>query len=74
MTIIIGAAVSLFVQYIKNVLKFGEYQTLGAVLVLSLAAAGVYTTLVNLGLWEAFGTVLVTAGAFYTFVIERFKI
>lgn len=73
MEMLIGVAVSLFIQYVKNVLKLGEYATLGAVLVLSIAAAGIYTVLVNTGLWTSLVPILTTAGAFYTYVIARFE-
>jgi hypothetical protein len=39
----------------------------------SLIAAGVYTYLVDVNLWSTVYGILVTAGAFYTFVIQRFE-
>jgi hypothetical protein len=72
MEIIIAAAVSLFVQWLKSSAKLGEYQTLGLVILVSFFVAAVYTYLVNTGLWDAFAGILVMAGAIYTFIISRF--
>jgi hypothetical protein len=41
--------------------------------VLSLGAAGLYTALVAAGYWQTVAQVLLTAGAFYAFVIQRFE-
>ena len=73
MEIIIGSVVSLFVEWLKSKSNMGEYQTLGAVLGMSIIGAIVYTFLVEAGYWRAVASILVTAGAFYTFVIARFK-
>lgn len=73
MEIFIGAAVSLVVQVIKKYAGTSEYWTLGAVLVLSLAAAAVYTALMAAGLWESFAQILIVAGAFYAYIIQRFQ-
>jgi hypothetical protein len=72
MEIFIGAIVSLIVQLLKSK-STGQYATLAILAVLSLAAAGIYTVLVNTGYWEAVYGILVTAGAFYAFVIQRFE-
>jgi hypothetical protein len=40
---------------------------------LCLGAAGVYTVLVAVGYWETVVNVLILAGAFYAFVIQRFE-
>jgi hypothetical protein len=71
MEIIIGAIVSLIVQFVKG--KNSQYVTLAILAVLSLAAAGLYTVLVDTGYWDAVYGILVTAGAFYAFVIQRFE-
>jgi hypothetical protein len=70
MEILIGAIVSLIVQAVKGK---GEYTTLAILVGLSLAASGVYTALVYTGFWDTVYQVLVTAGAFYAFVIQRFE-
>lgn len=70
--IIVGSAVSLLVQALKS--KFGGgWQTLALLLVLSVASAGVYVALVEVGAWETIAQILLVAGAFYTFVIQRFE-
>ena len=73
MEVILGIGVSLVIQTLKNVLKLGEYGTLAALFVLALAGAGIYTWLVDAGLWESVWQILVTAGAFYSFIIARFE-
>jgi hypothetical protein len=73
MEIIIGAAVSLLVQWFKNYAKLDQWTTLAAVLLLSVSAAAVYSVLVGLNMWQPVYTVLTTAGAFYTFIIQRFE-
>lgn len=72
MEIIIGVIVSCIVQFLKG--KLSNTSAILAVLaVLSLAAAGVYMVLVNTGYWEAVYGILVTSGAFYAFIIQRFE-
>ena len=73
MEIILGSLVSLFVEWIKSKTNMGEYQTLGAVIGVSLIAAILYTFFVATGYWQTVSSILVTAGAFYTFIIARFK-
>ena len=72
MTIIIGAAVSLLVQWIKQKAS-SQIETLVILLGVSLAAAGLYCALVAVGYWETVANVLIIAGAFYAFVIQRFE-
>ena len=72
MELILGAGISLFIQWIKSRTNMTEYNVLGLLLVLCIVAAAVYTFLVYAGLWETFYTILTTAGAFYAFVIKRF--
>jgi multisubunit Na+/H+ antiporter MnhE subunit len=73
MEIILGSAVSLIVQFVKNKFGTSEYVTIGAALALSVVAAVVYTGLVAANLWESVLQVILTAGAFYTFIIQRFE-
>ena len=68
MTIIIGAAVSLLVQLIKQKAA-SEVETL----LILLGAAGLYCAFVAAGYWETVANVLIIAGAFYAFVIQRFE-
>lgn len=72
MELIIGAAVSLLIQWLKERMGTSEWGTLGILFLVSVLAAAVYTYLVNVGLWETVYNVLVTAGAFYAFIIQRF--
>lgn len=73
MVITIGAVVSLIVQYLKT--KFGtdSYKTLGVLFIISLIASAMYNYLVAIGYWQTVAGILITAGAFYTFVIARFE-
>lgn len=72
MELIIGAGVSLIIQFIKTQLKLSEYWTLFALFVLAVVAAAVYQVFVHTGLWEIVRETLVYAGAFYAFIIQRF--
>lgn len=72
MELIIGAAVSLFIQWLKNRTGTSEYMTLFILLLASVFASACYTFLVYAELWETVKMVLLTAGAFYAFVIQRF--
>ena len=62
MTIIIGAAVSLLVQWIKQKAT-SQVETLLVLLAISLGAAGLYCALVAVGYWETVANVLIIAGA-----------
>ena len=73
MELILGGAVSLLVQWLKSEFETSEYKTLGVLFVVSLIAATIYTYLVSAGYWQTVAQILMTAGAFYTFVIARFK-
>lgn len=73
MELILGSAVSLLVQWLKKKFGTSEWKTLGVLLVVSLVAAFAYTYLVTAGYWQTVAEILVLAGAFYTFVIARFK-
>lgn len=73
MELIIGSAVSLLVEWLKSKMNLGEWRTLGILLAISIVAAAVYTYLSAAGYWKTVGAVLITAGAFYSFVIARFK-
>jgi hypothetical protein len=72
MEIIIGAAVSLIVQLLKQ--KFtSQWQTLAFLLVLSIGAAGLYTVFVAVDYWATTANILIIAGAFYAYIIQRFE-
>lgn len=73
MELILGAAVSLLVQWLKSLTNLGEYAVLAILLAVSLIAAAGYTFLVSAGYWNTVGAVLLTAGSFYSFVLARFK-
>jgi len=72
MEILLGALVSLFVQFTKKVLGGGEFTTLLWTLCVSTIAAAIYVYLTNAGLWESVVQIMTIAGAIYTFIISRF--
>jgi hypothetical protein len=72
MEILIGATVSVLMQLLKSKVT-GEYWRLALLVLLCLAAAAGYVTLVAVGYWETVAGILMTAGAFYAFVIQRFE-
>ena len=72
MTILIGAVVSIIVQFLKQKVT-NEWETLAILLAISLAAAGIYTALVDVGYWQMVSGVLITASAFYAIVLARFE-
>lgn len=72
MEIILSAAVSFLVQFLKNKAKLGEYQTLGVLVALSLVAAVIYDRLVVLGYWQSVAAVLILASSFYSLILSRF--
>jgi len=63
----------LFIQSIKGNKRLKGYKTLAVLLIASIVASAIYTTLSYAGLWETVSQVLITAGAFYAFVISRFE-
>lgn len=73
MELILGSAVSLLVQWLKTKFSTSEYVTLTVLLGVSLVASAAYTYLVATGYWQTVLSVLLTAGAFYTFILARFK-
>jgi uncharacterized ion transporter superfamily protein YfcC len=72
MEIFVGAVVSLIVQLIKKLAGTREWVTLGLVLLFSLVGALFLNFIQSIGYLESFYKVLVTAGAFYAFIIKRF--
>lgn len=72
MIYIFGVAASILVQFIKQKTS-SQWQTLFVLLGVALAAAGIYTWLLSAGYWESVAGVLVTAGAFYAFILQRFE-
>lgn len=73
MEIFLGVVVSGLIQWLKNKYKTGEYVTLLILAGISLVGAGLFTWLSSAGYWDVVYNVLVTAGAFYAFVLKRFE-
>lgn len=72
MELFLGVIVSIIAQIAKKILGPGEWKSLALVAGLSLGAAAVYQLFTYLGYWELVQQILITAGAFYAFVISRF--
>lgn len=72
MEIIIGAVVSLLVQFLKKDMK-SSLAVIATCAVLSFVSAAIYVYLVDANLWQTVASVFTVAGAFYTFVIARFE-
>jgi len=70
---IVGAVVSLVIQGIKNLAKTNEYTTLGLVVIVSLIGGAVYHYIKPTPFWTDFYQIVVTAGAVYTYLIQRFE-
>lgn len=73
MEIILGVVVSGIVQYVKTAFGTTSGATLAILAGISLLGAALYTWLSAAGYWDALYNILVTAGAFYTFIIARFE-
>lgn len=73
MLIILGACVSLLVQFLKTTLKTNQWVTLAIVLGLSFVSALFYFLLTRFNLWQSFAAVVVIAGAVYAYIIQRFE-
>ena len=73
MEIILGAAVSIVVQIIKQVAGTKKWITLLIVLILSLIAAIVYSILSVSVVWDKILPILITAGAVHNFIIRQFE-
>jgi hypothetical protein len=73
MEFIIGAGVSLAVQWLKKALGTNVLGTYIVVFALSLFAASVYVYIQDTALWPILVQVLTVAGAFYAFVLSRFE-
>lgn len=68
-----GVLVSLVVEFAKKKLNLNTAGVMAFVAVLALAGGVAYKALLAYGMWEAFVGVLVSAGAFYAFIIKNVK-
>lgn len=73
MEIILGAAASLLVQFLKNSVTMTEYTKLLVVFAVALGVSALYASLQAMELWEVFSQVVLAAGAVYTFILARFE-
>lgn len=68
-----GVVVSLIIEAIKSHFGGSTTATMTAVVIFSLVGGIAYTLLTHFGLWESFIGVLISAGAFYAFIIKNVK-
>ncbi len=68
-----GVAVSLLVEFIKSKLNLSTVQTMLLVVGLSLGGGAAFFFLEMYGLWPAALQIVVSAGAFYAFIIRNLK-
>ena len=66
-----GVGISILVTTLKKLFKADKQQTMSMVVILSLAGGLAYYFLGKFGLWESFLQVLVSAGAFYAFILKN---
>jgi hypothetical protein len=72
MEVLLGVLASVLVQTIKQ--KFGGgIWTIAVLAVFSIALAGLYSLVVYAGYWETVSQIMIYAGAFYAFFIQRFE-
>lgn len=71
--IVIGAVVSVIVQFLKN--RFGTESaiTLTIVMALSVVSGAIYYFLKETTLWQPILQILAFAGAIYTYILKRFE-
>ena len=71
--VIIGAVVSLIVQYLKNKFETESKMTILIVIGISLVAGTIYFFLKDTNYWTAVLSILGFAGAVYTYIVKRFE-
>lgn len=70
---IVGAFVSVVVQFLKSTFGTSRPQTIGVVVALSLGAGFAYYQLADSAFWDTSLKVLLAANAVYGFVISQFE-
>jgi len=71
--VVIGAAVSILVQYLKNKFRTESNITLVIVLGVSIVCGTAYYFVKDTNLWEPIIAILGFAGAVYTYILKRFE-
>jgi len=73
--IFIGVIVSLLITFLKKFVfkNAGVTGSMLIVVLVSLMGAGIYTTLIHFGYWDAFLRIIAIAGAFYAYIIKNIK-
>lgn len=71
--IVIGAIVSLIVQFLKTRYGTQSNMTLAMVVVISIVVGASYTLLKDTPVWQTIISILGFAGAVYTYILKRFE-
>jgi uncharacterized membrane protein len=71
--LIIGVAVSMLVQWLKTKYGTDSNKTLMAVMVISVAAGSAYYFIKDTNYYQTILSILAMAGAFYTYILQRFE-
>jgi len=71
--VVIGAIVSLIVQYLKTNLRTSRDETMIAVLLISIISGSAYYFIKDTSLWQPILQILAFAGAIYTYILKRFE-
>lgn len=71
--LIIGVAVSMLVQWLKNKYGTDSNKTLIIVLGLSIITGSVYYFIKDTNYYQTILSILAMAGAFYTYILQRFE-
>lgn len=70
---VVGAIVSVIVQFLKNKYGTNTQETLAAVIVISIIAGTGYFLVKETSLWQPILQILAFAGAIYTYILKRFE-
>jgi membrane associated rhomboid family serine protease len=71
--IVIGAVVSVIVQFLKNKYGTENYITIIIVAGISVVAGSLYFFLKDTNYWQGIVSILGFAGAIYTYILKRFE-
>lgn len=71
--VLVGAIVSLFVQFVKTHFATRKTETLLAVLIFSLVSGAGYVFVRDTSYFQTVVQIILAAGGIYTFVIKQFE-
>ena len=71
--VVIGAIVSLVVQFLKTKYGTQSNMTIAMVIAISVVVGAAYTLLKDTSVWQTIISILGFAGAVYTYILKRFE-